>query len=76
MKNSLFINNSLLVNFWIDWMNIVNDFCNLLQIKQSGHTFILEEVWTNIKQNLEHISIFRSRVSTFISNKKLTLLDI
>ena len=76
MKNSLLINNNLRVNFWVDWMNIVNNFCNLLKTEQSTHTFILEEVWTNIKQNLEHISIFRSRVSTFISNKKLTLLDI
>lgn len=75
MKDSLLIDGGLPV---ISVMDTANYLHNLLSIKRSGSilAFTLEETWTNTRQNLEHIRIFRSRVNIFILNKKHTKSDI
>lgn len=66
MKDLLLINSDLPVNFWIEAMDINNYLYNQLRTKRDGYAFILEEALIDTKQNLEHICIFGSRVSTFI----------
>ena len=57
-------------------MDISNYLYNRLLIWQNGPVFIPKEAYTGIKQNLEHVQIFGSRVSTFIPTKKCTKSDI
>lgn len=76
MKDLLLIDSSLPVNFRAYAMNIANYLCNRLPTKYSSPAFILEEVWTETKQNPEYICIFGSRVNTFIPNKKRIKADV
>lgn len=76
IKDSLFIDNALSVNFWNKVMDMANYLYSELSIRCKSPIFISKEVWTNIKLNLEHIYIFGNRVSTFISSKKHTKLDV
>ena len=72
----MLINNGLLVNFWAKAMDRTNYFHNRLLIKRDIPTIILEETWTNARQNLKHIHIFGSRVSIFILTEKRSKSDI
>lgn len=57
-------------------MDTANYLRNRLQIRREGPIFILKEIWTNTRQNLKHICIFGSRVSTFIPSEKRTKSDV
>lgn len=76
MKDSLLIDSGLPVNFWAEAMDTANYLCNRLPTRRNNITVVPEEAWTNIRQNLEHIRIFGSRVSTFIPSEKRTKSDI
>ena len=76
MKDSLLIDSRLLVNFWAEVIDTSNYLRNRLLTRRNGPAFILEKAWTGTKQNLEHVQIFESRVSTFIPTKKRTKSDI
>ena len=76
MKDSLLINSGLPVNFWAETINRNNYLRNRLSTRQNGPAFILEEVWTSTRQNLEYVQIFESRVSIFILIKKRIKLNI
>ena len=56
-------------------MDISNYPYNQLPTRDSDLAFISKEAWTGTRQNLEHVQIFRSRVSTFIPSEKRTKLD-
>ena len=76
IKNLLLINSSLPVNFWAEAMDTANYLCNQLPTRRGGPSFIPEEPWTSKKQNLEHLQIFGSSVSTLIPNKKRIKSDM
>ena len=57
-------------------MNTANYLRNRLPTRRNSVTVIPEEVWTNTRQNLEHIRIFKSRVNTFILSEKRTKSDV
>lgn len=57
-------------------MDINNYVCNGLPTRREKSTFILKKAWIGIRQNLEYIQIFGSRINTFILNKKHTKSDI
>lgn len=76
MKDLLFIDNVLSVNFWNKIIDITNYLYSELSIRCKSPIFISKEAWTNIKLNLEYIYIFSNRVSIFISSKKHIKLDI
>ena len=76
MKDLLLIDSGLPVNFWAKAMDTANYLHNRLPIRRNSVTVISKEVWTNTRQNLEHIQIFGSRMSTFIPSEKRTKSDI
>lgn len=76
MKDLLLINSGLPVNFSAKVMDTTNYLCNQLPIRRCRSVFILKEAWTSMSQNLEHLQIFESSVSTFIPNEKYTKLDV
>lgn len=49
IKDSLLIDNSLLVNFWVEAMNIINYLSNQLLTKCDRPAFILKEAWISIR---------------------------
>lgn len=59
IKDSLFIDNNLLVNFWAKILDIRNYFYNPLLIRWNNPVFILEKAWISIKENLEYIKFLR-----------------
>ena len=76
IKDSLLIDSGLPVNFWAEAMDTANYLRNRLTKRREGPTFIPEEAWTNTRQNLGHVRIFGSRVSTFIPSEKRTKSDV
>ena len=76
MKDSIFIDSGLPVNFWAEAMDTANYLYNCPPIKQDSLTIILKETWTNVRQNLEYMRIFRSKISTFIPTQKCWKLDV
>ena len=76
IKDSLFIDSRLPVNFWAEAIDTSNYLRNRLSTRQNGLAFIQEKAWTGIRQDLEHVRIFGSRVSTFIPTEKCTKSDI
>lgn len=76
MKDLLLINSDLSVNFWAEAIDITNYLHNQLSTKHDGPVFISKKIQIKTRQNLKHIQIFESKVSTFISNKKQVTLDI
>ena len=76
MKDLILIDSDLPVNFWAEAMNTANYLHNYLPTKRDGPTIIPEKAWPNVRQNLEHVRIFRSRVSKFILTQKHLKLDV
>ena len=76
MKNSMLIDCGLPVYFWVEAMDTANYLHNRLLTKPDGSTIILEEAWTNVRQNPEYMRIFESRLNTFISTQKYSKSDI
>ena len=76
MKNLPLIDSGLPVNFWAEVIDTANYLRNRLLTRREGPSFISKEAWTNTRQNLGHIGIFGSRVSTFIPCKKRTKSDV
>lgn len=76
MKDSLLIDSGLSVSFWAEAMDTANYLRNRLPTRRNSITVVPEEAWTNTRQNLEHIKIFGSRVSTFIPSEKRTKSDV
>ena len=72
----MLIDSDLPVNFWAKAMDTANYLHNYLPTKRDGLTIIQEEAWTNVRQNLEHMRIFRSRVSKFILMQKHSKSDV
>ena len=72
MKDSLLIDSKLPNQFWAEAMNITNYLRNRLPTRRIADKTIIipEEAWTEVRQNLEHIRIFGSRVSTHIPSEK------
>ena len=72
MKDSLLIDSKLPNQFWAEAMDTTNYLRNRLPTKRTADNTIIipEEAWTEVKQNLEHIQIFGSRVSTYIPFEK------
>ena len=76
MNDSILIDSGLLVNFWAEAMDKANYLHNYLPTKRDGPTIIPKKVRINVKQNLKHVHIFESRVSTFIPMQKHLKSDI
>ena len=77
MKDSLLINSGLPTQFWAEAMDIANYLQNWLPIRRTDKAvIILEETWTKVKQDLSHIQIFGSKVSTHILSKKRSKSDV
>ena len=74
MKNSLFIDCRLPNQFWAETMDIAKYLQNGLPTTDKA--IILEEAWTGTWQNLEHIRIFGSKISTHIPSKKRSKSDV
>ncbi len=56
MNDSMFINSKLPNNFWAETMDIVNYLENRLLTKYiDKKVIILEETWTDVRQNLVHV---------------------
>ena len=72
MKDSLFIDSGLSVNFWAEAIDTSNYLPNRLSTRRNDSVFISEKAWTGTRQDLEHVQIFGSRVSTFIPTEKRT----
>lgn len=66
IKDLMLINSCLPVNFWAEVIDTANYLHNCLSTKRDSHTIIPEEAGMNARQNLEHVRIFGSKVSTFI----------
>lgn len=76
IKDSMLIDSGLRNGFWAEAMEITNYLQNRLEIKTWNHgNVILEETWTNQRQNLQHIWIFGSLALCNIPDKKRTRLD-
>ena len=69
------MNNGLLVYFWAETIDTINYLYNHLPTKRDDPTIISKEAWTDVKQNLEHVHICGSRVSTFIPTQKRSKSD-
>lgn len=76
IKDSLLIDSGLPVNFWAETMDIANYFHNKFLTRRVGLAFIPKEAWTSTRQNLEHLQIFGSSISTLIPNKKCTKSNV
>ena len=78
MKDSLLIDSKLLNQFWAKAMDIANYLWNRFLIRRIADKIIIipEEAWTEVRQNLEHIQIFGSRVSTHILSEKRFKSDV
>ena len=78
MKDSLFIDSKLPNQFWPEVMDTANYFRNQLPTKRTEDKTIIipKEAWTEVRQNLEHIQIFGSRVSTYILSEKHSKSDV
>lgn len=76
IKDLMLINSCLPVNFWAEAIDAVNYFHNYLSTKRDGYIIIPEEVGMNARQNLEHVRIFGSKLSTFIPMQKRSKSDI
>ena len=78
MKDSLLIDSKLPNQFWAEAMNITNYLRNRLPTRRIADKTIIipEEAWTEVRQNLEHIRIFGSRVSTHIPSEKRSKSDV
>lgn len=76
IKDTLLIDSALLVNVWAKAIDIANYFYKKLPSKLSGPVFISEKALTNTRQNLEHMRIFKNRVSIFIPSKKRLKSDV
>lgn len=57
-------------------MNANNYLHNQLLTRCNSPDFILKEAWITIRQNLEHVRIFESKMSTLILIEKCTKSDI
>lgn len=65
MKDSLLIDSGLPTRFWAEAMDTANYLRNRLPTRRTDKAVIIpEEAWTEVRQNLSHIRIFGSRVST------------
>ena len=76
MKNSLLIDSDFFNNFWAKVIETFNYLYNKLPIRRKSYgKLILEEAWTNWKQNLLHTCIFGSLVLVNILYKKRSKSD-
>lgn len=76
IKDSLLIDSSLPNDFWAETMETSNYLRNKLPTRSRSHgKLILEEAWTNWRQNLSHIRIFGSLVLVDIPHKKRSKSD-
>ena len=66
----MLIDSDLLVNFWAEAMDKANYLHNYRLTKRDGPTIIPKKIWTNVKQNLKQVRIFKSRINTFIPMQK------
>lgn len=77
MKDSLLINGKHFINFWAEGMSVANYLQNQLLTRQVDKMVIVpEEAQTGTKQNVEHICIFESKVSTHILIERHSKSDI
>ena len=78
MKDSFLIDSKLPNQFWAEVMDTTNYLQNRLLIRRIADKTIIipEEAWIEVRQNLEHIQIFGSRISTYISSKKYSKSDV
>ena len=78
IKDSLLINSKLTNQFWAEAINTANYLRNQLLTRRTADKTIIisEEAWTEVKQNLEYIQIFDSRVSTYIPSEKRSKSDV
>lgn len=78
MKDSLLIDSGLPNQFWAEAMDTANYLRNRLPTRRTADRAVIipEEAWTEIRQNLEHVRIFGSRVSTHIPSQKRSKSDV
>ena len=74
MKDLLLIDSGLLNQFWAEAMDTANYLQNRLPTTEKA--IIPKEAWTGTRQNLEHIRIFGSKISTHISSEKCFKSDV
>ena len=72
MKDSLLINSGLLIQFWAEAIDTANYLQNRLPTRRIADNAVIipKEAWTEVRQNLEHIRIFGSKISTHIPSEK------
>ena len=76
IKDSILISSDLAINFWAETIDKVNYLHNHLPTKRDSSIIIPEETWTNVRQKLEHVCIFKTRVSIFTLTQKRLKSDI
>ena len=78
MKDSLLINSGLPIQFWAKTMDTANYLRNWLPTRHITNNAIIipEEAWTEVKQNLEHIWIFGSKINMHIASEKRSKSDV
>ena len=78
MKDSLLIDNKLPNQFWAETIDTANYLRNRLPTRRIADKTIIipKEAWTEVRQNLEYIRIFGSRVSTHILSEKRSKSDV
>ena len=76
MKDSLLIDSGLPTQFWAEAMDTANYLRNRLPTRRTKTVIIPEEAWTEVRQNLEHVRIFGSTISTHIPSEKRSKSDV
>ena len=77
MKDSLLIDSGLPTQFWAEAMDTANYLRNRLPTRRTDKAVIIpEEAWTKVRQDLSHIRIFGSKISTHIPSKKRSKSDV
>ena len=77
MKDSFLIDSGLPTQFWAEAMDTANYLRNRLPTRRTDKAVIIsEEAWTKVRQDLSHIRIFGSRISTHILFEKRFKSDV
>lgn len=70
IKDTMLVVAGLPNKFWAEGMDTTNYLKNRLVLERHNEEIIPEEKWTDKKQNVSHLKIFESTLSTHIPKEK------
>lgn len=76
IKDLLLWDSGLLLDFWAEAMDTTNYLQNRLPTKSQRGKLILEEAWSNKKQDVSYLKVFKSLASMEIPKEKRYKFDI